>query len=298
MDNLTSNLKTVTLDDVMSQAQVFASSWSLVGGQFDDGTMLEVAEQEKSDLRAMVAQLAGQSAVETTTGWRPINTAPKDGTLFIGYSRTHGAVETRWEHVDGGGHPENGPSVYWWTSPHVEFIDGPYDAPTHWMPLVAPSTRLGGVCTCLGEDKPQWAENCAKCSSGETLGVCSLRQALDEWDRWSTKGKPRDAPFGEVLTHRANAMEGLIAAARVAIGSSQETAVRRPATTIEGADMQALHFAMVTVDDYLLWLTAVQGVRLGAFDVVKRYSEEARVITHRLAVASERATLNGKGDGQ
>lgn len=74
--------------------------------------------------------------------------------------------------------------------------------------------------------------------------------------------------------------------------NAQKTgAERRPATTIEGADMQALHFAMITVDDYLLWLVAVQGVKLGAIDVVRRYSSEARLITHRLAVSSENTGL-------
>lgn len=70
--------------------------------------------------------------------WQPISTAPKDGTALLLFSRTHGIVEGCFEQVDGGGHPENGPPIYWWTSPWVEFIDGSYDAPTHWMPLPEP----------------------------------------------------------------------------------------------------------------------------------------------------------------
>jgi len=70
----------------------------------------------------------------TPSGWQPIETAPRDGTPFISIS-THGVHETFWECVDGGGHPENGPAIYWWTSPTTEFIDGPYDAPFGWMPL-------------------------------------------------------------------------------------------------------------------------------------------------------------------
>jgi hypothetical protein len=42
------------IDSVMEQAQIFASSWSLVGGQFDSGNGLEDAEQAKAELRAML----------------------------------------------------------------------------------------------------------------------------------------------------------------------------------------------------------------------------------------------------
>lgn len=101
-------------------------------------TGLETVTERIQTLRAT---LSGDGSVVETSGWRPIQTAPRDGTPFIGYSKTHGVVETSWEQVDGGGHPENGPPIYWWTSPHVEFIDGPYDAPTHWMPLQVPSAE-------------------------------------------------------------------------------------------------------------------------------------------------------------
>jgi hypothetical protein len=43
------------IDSIMEQAQVFASAWSLVGGPFDSGGMLETAEQEKAALRALLA---------------------------------------------------------------------------------------------------------------------------------------------------------------------------------------------------------------------------------------------------
>lgn len=43
------------IDKVMGQAQVFASCWSLVGGRFDSGDVLETAEAEKTALRAMLA---------------------------------------------------------------------------------------------------------------------------------------------------------------------------------------------------------------------------------------------------
>lgn len=64
-------------------------------------------------------------------------------------------------------------------------------------------------------------------SSVETSDNAPLRAALAEWDRWSAKAKPRDVPFNEVLTHRGKAVEGLIAAARAAVGSSVETAAPR-----------------------------------------------------------------------
>ena len=43
------------VDSVMEQAQVFASAWSLVGGKFDNGSMLEEAQAAKAELRAMLA---------------------------------------------------------------------------------------------------------------------------------------------------------------------------------------------------------------------------------------------------
>ena len=65
--------------------------------------------------------------------WQPIETAPRDGSPFIALS-PHGIFETWWECVDGGGHPEDGPAIYWWVGKGVEYLDGPYDAPTHWIP--------------------------------------------------------------------------------------------------------------------------------------------------------------------
>jgi hypothetical protein len=42
------------INEVMSQAQVFASAWSLVGGRFDDGNAMTDAEQAKQELRSML----------------------------------------------------------------------------------------------------------------------------------------------------------------------------------------------------------------------------------------------------
>jgi len=51
------------VDSVMEQAQVFASSWSLVGGRFDDGTQHEQALQEKEALRAMLVAVPQRAPV-------------------------------------------------------------------------------------------------------------------------------------------------------------------------------------------------------------------------------------------
>jgi hypothetical protein len=42
------------IDNIMEKAQEFASTWSLVDTRFDDGTMLEQAEERKAELRAMI----------------------------------------------------------------------------------------------------------------------------------------------------------------------------------------------------------------------------------------------------
>lgn len=44
-----------TIDAIMSQAQVMASAWSLVGGRFDFGGAVEQFEEARAELRAMIA---------------------------------------------------------------------------------------------------------------------------------------------------------------------------------------------------------------------------------------------------
>lgn len=44
----------ITIEQVMEQAQVYASAWSMVGGPFDQGNLLEKAELEKQVLLEMV----------------------------------------------------------------------------------------------------------------------------------------------------------------------------------------------------------------------------------------------------
>lgn len=60
------------LDQIMEQAQVFASAWSLVGGPFDSGNAMSDAEDTKAELRTMVRSLADLAA-ETV---RPAAQAP------------------------------------------------------------------------------------------------------------------------------------------------------------------------------------------------------------------------------
>jgi len=50
------------LDEIMEQAQVLASAWSLVGGKFDDGNALSDAEDARAELRTMVRSLADLAA--------------------------------------------------------------------------------------------------------------------------------------------------------------------------------------------------------------------------------------------
>ncbi|QZA80883.1 hypothetical protein [Deefgea piscis] len=42
------------VEQIMAQASVYASAWSLVGGRFDDGDGLAHAEQMKAELRQML----------------------------------------------------------------------------------------------------------------------------------------------------------------------------------------------------------------------------------------------------
>ena len=48
----------VTAEQIMEQAQTYASTWASVGGQFDDGSTLERAEKEKDEFWRLVERLA------------------------------------------------------------------------------------------------------------------------------------------------------------------------------------------------------------------------------------------------
>ncbi|WP_422099131.1 hypothetical protein [Variovorax sp.] len=44
------------IEEIMAQAQVYASAWSLVGSRFDNGDELMNAQAEKAELRALIEQ--------------------------------------------------------------------------------------------------------------------------------------------------------------------------------------------------------------------------------------------------
>lgn len=44
----------MSIDKIMEQVQVFASSWAIAGSRFDDGSGMQVAEREKTALRNMI----------------------------------------------------------------------------------------------------------------------------------------------------------------------------------------------------------------------------------------------------
>lgn len=52
---------TISIETIMDQAQVFASAWSLVGGPFDRGNQIQVAEQEKEALHEMLQEFCSNT---------------------------------------------------------------------------------------------------------------------------------------------------------------------------------------------------------------------------------------------
>ena len=82
---MTDRKQPITLNDVdeavnvlMEQAQVFASAWSLVGGRFDDGSMLEAAKEAKATLRGLIKALALAAQAQAHNG-EPIGTLWQHG---------------------------------------------------------------------------------------------------------------------------------------------------------------------------------------------------------------------------
>lgn len=53
-------MKKSSVDQLMEQAQVFASAWSLIGGKFDQGNQVTVAGEEKAALREMLENFVEQ----------------------------------------------------------------------------------------------------------------------------------------------------------------------------------------------------------------------------------------------
>ncbi|MDU9399018.1 host nuclease inhibitor protein [Pseudomonas sp. zfem003] len=52
---------TISIETIMDQAQVFASAWSLVGGPFDRGNQIQIAEQEKEALHEMLQEFCSNT---------------------------------------------------------------------------------------------------------------------------------------------------------------------------------------------------------------------------------------------
>lgn len=71
------------LDQIMEQAQVFASAWSLVGGRFDSGNAMSDAEDAKAELRTMVRSLADLAAEIV----RPAAPQPEAQPPFLGFTK-------------------------------------------------------------------------------------------------------------------------------------------------------------------------------------------------------------------
>ena len=83
------------------------------------------------------AALAGAAAA-IPEGWKPIETAPKDGTRFLAVCATGQTRLVRWADFGGDKYPIADPAGTIWD-----------DAPTHWMPLLA----APGAAAPLGIDK-------------------------------------------------------------------------------------------------------------------------------------------------
>lgn len=87
---------------------------------------------------------------DAAPGWQPIDTAPKDGTLFIAWVSAE-----RWSAADGGGsgigYDVSQIDFCWWRevieSPDCGFFDnaggqiGDSQGVTHWMPISAPTSN-------------------------------------------------------------------------------------------------------------------------------------------------------------
>lgn len=59
-----------TIDEIMEQAQVFASGWAMVGSRFDDGGALDEAEGSKVVLRYMIAAALAEARREGAEAMR------------------------------------------------------------------------------------------------------------------------------------------------------------------------------------------------------------------------------------
>jgi len=61
--------KALKLREIMEQAQVFASAWSLVGGRFDGGNAMDDAEVAKMALHQMIEEALAKQEQGEPFGW-------------------------------------------------------------------------------------------------------------------------------------------------------------------------------------------------------------------------------------
>lgn len=59
-----------TIDEIMSDVQSFASTWALVGGRFDDGSMHNTAEDQSAALRDLIAAALAEARREGAEAMR------------------------------------------------------------------------------------------------------------------------------------------------------------------------------------------------------------------------------------
>lgn len=78
----------------------------------------------------------------TTNAWRPIETAPRDGTRILLWDSTKNLAVSGFWNTDPGIDTPNGyePAWAWWVSNEdlVMWDGGPDDAPSYWQPLELP----------------------------------------------------------------------------------------------------------------------------------------------------------------
>lgn len=62
MNEIKKPIHVKTENQIMELIQEFASSWSLVGGRYDDGSMLEIANNLKQEIRSDYEALQKENA--------------------------------------------------------------------------------------------------------------------------------------------------------------------------------------------------------------------------------------------
>ena len=73
--------------------------------------------------------------------WKPIETAPKDGTRILAYEPTYGVGLAFWQTIrTGTGYADEWETITGWRLNGMMFREGDLDQPTHWQPLPAAPT--------------------------------------------------------------------------------------------------------------------------------------------------------------